>query len=241
MNFFSRRICYLIINFFLYRIAYGSLYSTALLLSDTNTATVQTLVNSLQSAGLTVNYISGGITSYTGFPAPSSYGLVILITGASDSIDMPLSGQQSIVNAHQNSSTGIVMTEWGAYQVLNGRWSILSSLLLAPRVTGATTNMSYSLVSSGHPIWNGLATNFSTSVTLGYSILGTPVNGSTIIANCGICNTGAVIVRPTSGTTGRIVQIAHAGHYTSGQFNWGNDANILTMMVNAVKWAAKII
>lgn len=55
------------------------------------------------------------------------------------------------------------------------------------------------------------------------------------------CGTAAVVVRPSSGSAGRIVQMAHAGHYSSGVFNYGNDANILTMMHNAVRWAAQLI
>jgi hypothetical protein len=230
-----------IIKLFLYLVGCGSLCQTTLLLSDTNTATVQTLVNSLQSAGLTVNYISGGISSYSGSPDAASYGSVILITGNSYSLDMPTSGQQSIVNAQQNNGTGIVMTEWGAYQVLSGRWTILSSLLLALRASGGTVSMSYTLVNSGHPIWNGLATSFTTSVTLGYSTFSTLNSGSIIIANCTAIGTPAVIVRPSFGTAGRIVQIAHAGHYSVAAFNWGNDANVVTMMINAVQWAAQLI
>ena len=219
----------------------SSFCQSTLLLSDTNTATIQTLVTNLQSSGLTVNYISGGITTYTGTPAASSYGSVILITGDSYATDMPISGQQAIVNAQQTSGTGVVMTEWAAFQVLGGRWTTLSSLLLATRASGITANMSYTLVNSGHPIWNGLATSFSTSVTFAYSTLNTTAIGTTIIANCTSFGTPAVVVLPSSGSAGRIVQIAHAGHYSTGAFNWGNDANVLTMMRNAVRWAANLI
>jgi hypothetical protein len=214
---------------------------TTLLLSDTNTATVQTLVNNLQAAGLTVNYVSGGIATYTGSPDASFYGSVVLITGNDETTDMPLSGQQSILNAQQNNGTGVVMTEWAAYHVLNGRWSTLSSLLLATRITGITATMSYTLVNSGHPIWNSLATSFSTTVTFGYSTLNALKNGSIIIANCPTCGTPAVIVRPGLGRAGRIVQIAHSGHGDTTQFNWENEANVQTMMINAVKWAAQLI
>ncbi|CAF1039505.1 unnamed protein product [Rotaria sp. Silwood1] len=216
---------------------------TALLLSDTSTVVVQTLVNNLQSVGLTVNYISGGISTYSGSPNAANYDSVILITGNDYATDMPSSGQESIRNAQQNSGTGIVMTEWAAYQVLSGRWSVLSSLLLATRITGVTASMSFDLVSINHPIWNGLAASFNTSVTLGYSVLSTPINGSLTIASCMQCGGPAVIVRPSVASNGRIVQIAHGGHYSSGgaNFNWQNDANLVTMMNNAVKWAAKMI
>ncbi|CAF1286751.1 unnamed protein product [Rotaria sordida] len=216
---------------------------TALLLSDTNTVAVQRLVSNLQSVGLTVNYISGGISNYTGSPNAANYDAVILITGNDYLADMPSSGQESIRNAQQNNGTGIVMTEWAAYHVLGGRWSLLSPLLLAARKTGMTASMSFDLVSINHPIWNGLAISFNTSVAFGYSVLDTPKNESIIIADCRSCGGPAVIVRPSVASTGRIVQIAHGAHYSSGEtvFNWGNDANVVTMMNNAVKWSAKMI
>jgi len=183
----------------------------------------------------------GGISNYTGSPDASTYGSVILIGDNAGLADMPVAGQQSIVNAQQNNCIGVVLTEWAAYFVSNGMWSVLSSLLLASRTSGATTSMTFTLINNGHPIWNGLATSFNTSVTLGYSTLGTPNSGNTVIANCTVCGTAVVIVRPSLGAAGRIVQIAHAGHYSGGGFNWGNDANVETMMVNAVKWAARLI
>jgi hypothetical protein len=102
--------------------------------------------------------------------------------------------------------------------------------------------MDFNLLSNGHPIWTGLSTSFTTNVTITYQRLGTPINGTTIVANCSVCNTNAVFAYPYSGTTGRIVQIAHGSHYTfASNFNWGNDANLLQMMINSVKWAARLI
>jgi hypothetical protein len=236
--------CYLIfIKLSLFLVGCGSSWQTeTLLISDTNTATIQTLINSLQSANLTVTYVPNGIYNYTGIPDASCYGSVILLTGNDYQTDMQTAGQQSIFNAQQNNGTGVIITEWAADLVLNGYWNILYPLLLASRISGYTTTMSYTLVNSGHSIWNGLATSFTTNVTLGYSTLNTPITTSIIVANCPICgNTPGVIVRPILGTAGRIVQINHAGHYSYGGFNWGNDANILTMMINAVKWAAQLI
>ena len=183
----------------------------------------------------------GGISNYTGTPNASCYGSVILITGNFLTIDMPISGQQSIVNAQQRSGTGVVITELGASQVSGGKWTILSSIMLATWLSGTLAVMDFALINSGHPIWNGLATTFNTSVAIVYSRLSTPINGSIIIANCTRCTTPAVIVYPQSGSSGRRVQIAHAGHYGFSSFNWGNDLNILRMMVNSVLWAARLI
>lgn len=154
---------------------------------------------------------------------------------------MPISGQQSIVNAQKTSGTGVVMTEWAAYQVSNGRWSILSSLLLATLTTTSSGYVSYTLIIPAHPIWTGVANSFSTSVTITFARLNTPTTGSIIIANCSSCSSAAVIARHFGGTIGRIVQIGHAGHYSGTSFNWANDGNLLQMMRNAVRWAAKLI
>jgi hypothetical protein len=212
-----------------------------LLLSDTNTATVQTLINGLQSSNLIVNYLPGGISNYTGTPNASCYGSIILITGVCLMIDMPISGQQAIVNAQQNSGTGVVITELASSQVSQGKWTTLSSIMLATRITGYLQFMDFTLTNSGHPIWNGLPTTFNTSVQIVYAQLNSPGPGSILIANCTRCNSPGVIVHPKSGTAGRRVQIAHAGHYSFSTFDWANDPNLLPMMVNAVLWAAQLI
>jgi hypothetical protein len=101
--------------------------------------------------------------------------------------------------------------------------------------------MDFTLISSEHPIWNGLATTFNTSMTIAYSRLGNVTSGSIIITNCTRCTTPAVIVSPQSGTAERSVKINHAGHYSFSVFNWGNYAYLTTIMVNAVQWAAQLI
>ncbi len=136
------------VSLFLILIECASIGGSTLLLSETNTATVQTLVNALQSAGLTVNYMPGGISNYTGSPDASSYSSVLLIPGNFLSIDMPISGQQSIVNAQQNCVTGVVMTELSSFQISNGKWTTLSLLLLAPYVSGTEGYMDFNLLSS---------------------------------------------------------------------------------------------
>jgi hypothetical protein len=212
-----------------------------LLLSDTNTATVQTLVNGLQAANLTDNYMPGGISNYTGTPYASCYGSILLVPGVFLPIDMPISGQQAIVNAQRYSGTGVVILELGASQVAQGKWTTFASIMLGTWVIGYLQFMDFTLTSTGHPIWNGLPNTFNTSVQIVYSVLSVTGTGNTVIANCTRCNSPGVIVHPQSGTAGRRVQIAHAGHYSFSTFNWANDPNLLPMMVNAVLWAAQLI
>jgi hypothetical protein len=134
---------------------------------------------------------------------------------------MPISGQKPIVNAQQNSGTGILMTEFAASQVAFGKWTTLSTLLLASYLSSTITIIDCTLANSGHPIWNGLATTFNTSVSLAYNRSGNVTSGSIIITNCTRCTTPAVIVSPQSATAGHRVQIAHACHYRFSIFNWG--------------------
>lgn len=156
---------------------------------------------------------------------------------------MPNIGQQSIVDAQQQNGTGVVITEWAAFHSINGRWAILSpALLLFTRNSGTTEKLTFTLSDSRHPIWTSLPSTFNTLVAMGANIAGSVINPSTstIVAQCKQCNGPGVVVRNSSSASiGRIVQIAHAAHYST--FNWSNDANILTMMINAVKWAALLI
>lgn len=213
------------------------------MLSDTNTATTQTFVNALQATGLTVTTISGGIYTYSGTPSAATFGVVVLLVADYYSSDMALAGQQSIVNAQQTSGTGVVIMEWAGFHVQNSRWTTLGSLLLAPRVTGATGSMTFTLNSGGHPIWNGLPSSFTMSTVIGCSTLNTIASGSVLVASStSTCAGPGVVVRPCSGSTGRVVQTAHAGHYSIGaSFNWGNDPNLLLMTTNCVRWAAQLI
>lgn len=159
---------------------------------------------------------------------------------------MPLSGQQSIFNAQQNNATGVVLTEWIAFQCQQNISTVLCPLLLFSRSISGETNMTMSLTVPNHPIWTNVPTSFTSTAVVSYNKGGSLLNNGTTIANCSQCNGGpgvAVRTSPNPATVGRVVQIAHAGHYrTSVQtFNWTNDINLSTMMINAVKWAANLI
>ncbi|UJR19919.1 hypothetical protein I4U23_023051 [Adineta vaga] len=119
----------------------------------------------------------------------------------SELADMPISGQQSILNAQGNNGTGVVMTEWKAFQVFNEKMICF--------------------VSSYISIMNiSLLTSFTTSVTLSYSLLDTPKNDTMTVATCTNGGGRAVIVTSYLGTAGRIIQIAYTSHYKLGTFNW---------------------
>ncbi|CAF0948119.1 unnamed protein product [Adineta steineri] len=218
---------------------------TALLLSDSGGA-VQNLINLLQSVGINSTYSSNNVRYYNGTPDAATFGVVIIVTGTSSGYDMTTNGQQSILNAQQNNATGVVLTEWAAFQFNNSLWTILRPLQLFTRSSADNTNITMNLTIPNHPIWNNLSTSFTSTSIVSYNKGGSLINNGTILATCSQCGGGpGVAVRPSSipATIGRVVHIAHAGHYTSGvaNFNWTNDINLSTMMVNAVKWAANLI
>ena len=163
--------------------------------------------------------------------------MIIVTPGNTYGTDMPSAGQTAIVNAvAAGTGTGVIFTEWAAYNNTVSVYTTLEPLLCFSRSSGTTSTLTFTLTSSGHPIWNGLSTTFTTTVTLGANISGTLASGATEIASCSQCGTYGVAVKDPA-STGRVVQIAHAAAYESDA--WYNDTNLTKMMSNAALWAAR--
>jgi hypothetical protein len=208
----------------------GSCNRTVLLLGDTNASSNAGYVSILQAAGFTVNS-TYTTNTYSGSPAASGFGLVVVSPGTTYTNDMPVAGQQSIVTA-QAANTGVYITEWVAYQIGNGQYATFKPLLLFPRTSGNTSALTFTNTVV-HPIWNGLPSTF-TSATLGSNI-GSVLNaGATQIATCSQCTGIGVAVKDQG--QGRIVQVAHAAGYSG---SWWTDPNLSKLMSNAALWAAR--
>jgi len=183
---------------------------------------------------MAVTLIDSGVYSYAGTPNAAEFGAVVVSVGGLYSSSMVQAGQDSIVAA-QAMGTGYLTNEWASYQAYNGYSSSLTPLTLLAWGTSTSTT-SFTLTSSGHPIWDGLGTTLTTiSVN---ATMGTLVNGGVAIATCTGCDGGGtypgagVAVRASTG--GRLVHLAHSGN-ASGAYA---DASLLLMFVNAVQWAA---
>ncbi|HEU5074034.1 MAG TPA: hypothetical protein VFU02_07670 [Polyangiaceae bacterium] len=207
--------------------------SSILLLGDTDATGNTIMQDALENAGMVVTLVSGGTSTYAGSPALADFGAVINAVGTSYSSPMPQAGQDALVAAHA-AGVGYVTYEWASYQA-EYYAPTLAPLTLLNYTTGYTTS-SFTLTSSGHPIWDGLPTTFTTTSSIS-GAAGPIVNSGVAIATCTGCETGgnsgaAVVVREGSG--GRLVHLTQLG--TSSSFY--NDANLLTMFVNAAQWAA---
>ncbi len=186
----------------------GTCNHNALVLGDGETTSNSAYQTLLQNVGFTVTVVASGTTTYANSPAASGFGVIIITPGATYGTDMPSAGQTAIVNqVGASTTTGVIFTEWAAYQVSISLYTTLAPLLCFSRSSGITSTLTFSLVATGHPIWNGLASSFTTSVTLGANISGTLASGATEIAGCTQCGTYGVAAKDPGGT-GRVVHIS---------------------------------
>jgi hypothetical protein len=209
---------------------------TVLLLGDNNATGVDALRQRLEAGGMVVTVVNPALgsttTGYQGTPAATDFGAVLVPVGPAYQ-GMPVAGQNAIATA-QAAGTGVVFTELAAYSAQN-YWTSLDPLVLFSYGTfHSTTPVTWTLTSSGHPIWDGLSTSFSTSISS--HISGTLATGAVSIATMtisGVTYGNAVVVRDNGG--GRIVHIAHTAGYSNT--TWYNDASLSGLFVNSAKWA----
>jgi hypothetical protein len=206
---------------------------TALILMDTNQGN-QTFINAVTSAGIQNTYISNGALNYNGTPTPQGFGTVVLMSGSLFQ-DMNAQGQTAIINAH-NNNVGLVIDEWALYlKSLNYYNTLSQAFILSFGSYNNYTNHTLQMMQN-HPIWQNLPNSWSTSF-ITYGISGSIINGGTQIAQCTNCNntTSGVFVRDVQGNTGRRVYISTPFNYTST--TWSSDTNVVTLMINSIRWA----
>jgi hypothetical protein len=211
-----------------------------LVIDDVATVNDPVFKAALEAAGLVPTW-GANVTTYTGSPSSSSYGAVYLSPGSAVYLqDIPAGGQSSIVTA-VNAGTGLVMTEWTSYNVQNGRYQQLASLILLPRTNGTTAPATITPTLTDHYVWTGIGSSFDT-ITVSWNTGSTLTNGGVSLGSCSAC-AGPVGAVRDSVSAGRVVQLAHAGDYweSGGSPEWTSDPNLLKMTVNSVVWATKCV
>jgi hypothetical protein len=149
---------------------------------------------------------------------------------------MPEAGQSAIAAAHA-AGTGYIAFELASWQVQTGINPSLTPLTLLSYGTSTFQTGLITLVSAGHPIWDGVPTSFTPELGLGTTV-GNLVNGGVAIATCAGCDDdsgysgAAVVTRDASG--GRIVHFANEGNESDVH----RDPNVVKVAVNAALWAA---
>ena len=158
-------------------------------------------------------------------PSPSAFNAVVLVNGLNYDTDMPLAGQDSLVGYVRRGS-GLLFTEWIAYQVFWGRYADFAPLLLVPRTSGTETGEAMTVVES-HPITDGLPSSFTET---GGMNIGAAARGKVLIQGS---VSGDAVTADTIGQ-GRVVQYAIAGNFDGYQPFL--DGNMQMLLVNTVKW-----
>jgi hypothetical protein len=221
----------------------GDCNNRVLFLADDFDAGNDAMEAALIAAGLDVHRIDSSLVTYTGTPAASGFGAVLIPVGNLYSGVAPAGYETSILTAH-TAGTGVLFTAWAGWRVNQSYWSTTfsSTLIITTYRNGITPAGTYTLTSANHPIWAGLPTSFTAPASQAVSV-GQVVNGGTIIATCSGCaastgDSGAgVVVREPSGSEGRVVDLAHSANYL--QTAWYSDTNMMTMFTNAAKWATR--
>lgn len=212
------------------------LYSVLLIYDDNNTDTAA-LVNALANAGITVTLSATSETNYNGAnPSPNGFSAVIQLNGTTYSTDMPLAGQNALVNYVQNGG-GYIQGEWDAYEYGEGHMVNLRDLILLDRLRGDEVDVTYDTVpaQAGHPVLADIPSSFTFQ---GGQNLGRvhafAINPATVLMRSWVTN-DAVAVRQYG--LGRIVGFSHAGNYLTTTYHTLLDPNIQQLYINAVRWA----
>jgi hypothetical protein len=210
-----------------------------LIIADDSPSGTATLAAALTAAGFTTTTTTVPSYQYNGTNPPlTGFGAVVVLAGGpgntSFQTDMPAAGQTALLNFVNTAGNGLVMTEWGTYQVNGGRWQILSPLVLLTRVSAYSGQVDYTVDSAfvTHPVWNGLPSTFTFASTSNVGIAKLGAGVKRIAGSAAAVD--AVVLRDSP--VGRVVHVAHAGNYAPN--GWSNP-NIQKLVANSVNWVAR--
>jgi hypothetical protein len=208
-----------------------------LFLGDDDASSNTKLAAAFDASGLVTTVVHSGVLTYNGTPAASRFGAVLVSPGTIFGKDMSQAGQQAIATANGTGTTGVVFTEWAAYNVSMGMYGYLAPLEILERVGAPGAQQLVFRNTVSHPIWTGLPTQFTTAYAMS-ACNGRIVGGGTQIASLTNQTNGVgVVVRDLAART---VHLNHAGNYN--KVAWTTyDPNLVTLYVNAVKWAARCL
>jgi hypothetical protein len=214
---------------------------SVLVIPDDSASGTTTLTTALATLlpGWTITTATKPSYQYDGAsPAPTGFGAVIVLAGGpsstSYSTDMPTAGQTALVSFVQ-SANGMVMTEWAAKHVADGRWQTLKDLVLLTRTVASSGQVQYKLDPGfvGHPIWTGLQNNFTFASTSNVGVTKVATGVKRIAGSPEAIDAVAIREVPSEG---RVVHVAHAGNYAPN--GWSN-VNVQKLIANSISWAAR--
>jgi len=212
-----------------------------LLIYDTTGECTPQLRTALQNAGYNVTLSSTSESSYNGTnPSPASFDAVVHLNGTTFGAEMPVAGQNALVDYVTNQGGGFVHAEWNAYQVdTTNQMQVMEPITLMTR-TGANgpTTFSYNVDAAfaSHPVVANVPASFSFRSAFNTGPVRTFATDPVQVLAQDQDGQPAIAIREfSSGNGGRVVGFNHSGNWNSEPTLC--DANVQQLYVDAVLWA----
>ncbi|RJP35816.1 MAG: hypothetical protein C4547_08795 [Phycisphaerales bacterium] len=170
-------------------------------------------------------------------PSPAGFDAVIHLKGSTFGLDMPLAGQDALVNYVQGGG-GFIHAEWNAIEIRNGRLARMRDLTLLDAAGSRRTSLTLTAVDavSSHPVLANVPSPFTVNDTLisNGSAHVFDVNPVTVLMRDQFGN-AAVMVREFG--AGRVVGFHHAGNFNG--LPTLRNTNVQQLYVDDVIWSAR--
>ena len=136
-----------------------------LLIYDVTGQCTPDLQTALTNAGMTVTLSDTSETAYNGTnPSPANFDAVIHLNGTTYNTEMPVAGQNALVDYVVNDGGGFIHTEWDAYEIDDrNRMLAMEPITILERTSGREgTNMQYNITASqsSHPVVENVPSTF---------------------------------------------------------------------------------
>ncbi|MDQ7016177.1 MAG: PKD domain-containing protein [Gammaproteobacteria bacterium] len=197
------------------------------------------LQNALLKAGFEVVLSENSEYQYDGSnPSLADFNLVIHLNGTTHGLDMPLSGQQALVD-YVRYGGGYIHSAWNAYEYSFGGMQLMRDLVLFDRLTGECyEDKAYVALDSAinHPILANVPASFSFPGGFNVGALHPfSTQPSTLLMSAG--SNAAVAVREFG--QGRIAAFNHSGNYAECVGDIPHlDSNVQQLYVDAAHWVS---
>jgi MYXO-CTERM domain-containing protein len=212
-----------------------------LLIYDTTGGCTPQLQTALQNAGYNVTLSATSESSYNGTnPSPANFDAVIHLNGTTFANEMPVAGQNALVDYVTNQGGGFIHAEWNAYQIdTTNQMAAMEPITLMTR-TGANGPQlsSYNIdpAFASHPVVANVPATFSFRSAFNEGPVRTFATDPVQVLATDTDNQPAIAIREfASGGGGRVVGFNHSGNWDAEPTLC--DANVQQLYVDAVLWA----
>lgn len=192
------------------------------------------LSDAITNSGAEVTFSDVSETAWNNTnPSIDNFDAVIHLNGTTYGTEMPVAGQEALLDFVKNKGGYYIGFEWNNYEIYSGRMEEMEDLVLTVRGSGNSGNVTYEVVSdqSSHPVLEGISDfTFSSSSTNGTVRIFTEYP-SVVLMKDG--NYDGVIVREFD--QGKVLGFNDSADYTTAGASLTNE-NIQDIIINFINW-----